>query len=389
MFAMIFVNDITFRRSNAQEAIPAWVRHFDKGPSGMTFVDVVFPAFLFLVGMSIPFALGARLKRSLAIWKILVDIVLRTLSLLLIGVLMVNDAFDSKTMGWPDSLWSVLMYLGVILTFCSFPHGKAKGVLLIVRIVGFLGLVGLALAFRGQEGRRLVTFWPFSIHTGWFGILGLIGGAYLVAAVVFLLFRANRTALLGCAVLLMCLYPAARSGVFGECWFAKHISIGTMLGSQAAIAVFGMLLATVLISPDTAGVWLRTRFTLLLIAGLAVGALLLNKPWGVNKIKATPSWCLWSSAITAGLWLLFYFLCDVLPLRWVTKPFSVAGQNVLLAYLLYNLLNPTLGLVGAGEWYERLAEPNLASAMGRSAGCAVVVLTVTTLLNWVGFRLRL
>jgi hypothetical protein len=60
MFMMIFVDDL----AGAGEIVPDWMVHFsDRHPkgSGMTFVDLVFPAFLFLVGMSVPFALGARI----------------------------------------------------------------------------------------------------------------------------------------------------------------------------------------------------------------------------------------------------------------------------------------------------------------------------------------
>src|SRR5437868_10104209 len=80
MFTMIFVNDLA---GVSKEIVPAWMRHFH-GKSGMTFVDLVFPAFLFIVGMSIPFSLGSRLARKEPLWKIVAHIVGRTLSLLLI-----------------------------------------------------------------------------------------------------------------------------------------------------------------------------------------------------------------------------------------------------------------------------------------------------------------
>src|SRR5262245_37139212 len=54
MFTMIYVNDIAGAPDNI---VPPWMKHFH-GKSGMTFVDLVFPAFLFIVGMSIPFGLG-------------------------------------------------------------------------------------------------------------------------------------------------------------------------------------------------------------------------------------------------------------------------------------------------------------------------------------------
>src|SRR5580658_7667576 len=84
MFTMIFVNDIA---GVSHKVVPDWLRHF-KGRSGMTFVDLVFPAFLFIVGMSIPSALGGRLRAGEPVWKTLLHVVARTLSLVVIGVLM-------------------------------------------------------------------------------------------------------------------------------------------------------------------------------------------------------------------------------------------------------------------------------------------------------------
>src|SRR5262245_178926 len=60
MFTMVFVND-----AYGAKHMPWWMKHWDDlpksfGPSGMTFVDVVFPAFLFIVGLSIPVALEGR-----------------------------------------------------------------------------------------------------------------------------------------------------------------------------------------------------------------------------------------------------------------------------------------------------------------------------------------
>jgi hypothetical protein len=46
-------------------------------------------------------------------------------------------------------------------------------------------------------------------------------------------------------------------------------------------------------------------------------------------------------------------------------------------------------LLGLGGWYYRLAQPDLAHAMARSLGCAVVILALTAGLNRLGFRLKL
>src|ERR1041384_6447509 len=94
MFMMIFVNDLA---GAPTDIVPAWMRHFH-GKSGMTFVDLVFPAFLFIVGMSIPLALGSRLQKGEPLPRLLLHIATRTLALLLIGIMMVNESPDSAAM---------------------------------------------------------------------------------------------------------------------------------------------------------------------------------------------------------------------------------------------------------------------------------------------------
>jgi predicted acyltransferase len=398
MFTMIFVNDLA---GAPNRIVPPWMKHFH-GKSGMTFVDLVFPAFLFIVGMSIPFALGSRLGKAEAPWRVLGHVVGRTLSLLAIGVLMVNETPDAAQMGWSGSWWCVLMFLAAMLALGSISPARKPAAVSEkrarvfaaiswgLRIIGMAALVWLALAFRGKDGQRIVTLSPFSTHTEWYGILGLIGWAYLVGSVVFLAFRTNRTALLGCAVLLMCLYPADRKGLFGDFWLSHYVGIGEMLGSHASITVAGLLLASALAAQELAGLWPRIRFTLFFIGGFAAAALLLNGLYGINKNAATPSWCLWACAITAALWLLFHLAADgKARLAWLAQPLAIAGRNVLLAYLISEMLPSAMDSLGLGDWYDGLAEPNLVHAVARSAGCGVVVLAAAVGLNRLGFRVRL
>jgi len=388
MFTMIYVNDLA---GAPGRVVPAWMKHFH-GRSGMTFVDLVFPAFLFIVGMSIPFALGGRLKKGEGPWKTLGHVAVRTSSLLLIGILMVNETPDSDAMGWSGELWTKLMFLSAILAFCSISPARNAGsagrervyrwVTAVLRGAGLVSLVWLAFAFRGRNGRPLISLDPFSIHTEWYGILGLIGWSYLVGSVVFLLFRGNRTALLGCMVLLLCLYPADRHGMFENSWLSRVVGIGEVLGAHPSITVAGVLLASMLSAPDMAGERSRCRFTIMFAGGCAAAALLLNGLYGISKNNATPSWCLWACAITALLWLPFHFVCDVRPVGWVARPLAVAGQNVLLAYLFSEMLPSAFGLPQFGE-------PTLGLVVLRSAGYAFALLCLTAALNRAGFRLKL
>ena len=396
MFMMIFVNDL----AGAGKVVPDWMVHFsDRHPrsSGMTFVDLVFPAFLFIVGMSIPFALGSRLAKGQPVLKILGHVAIRTLCLLFIGILMVHETPDTAALGWSGDWWCVLMYLSAIFAFCSFspPSSAAESkskqwriANYCARLAGLAALVWLAFAFREAKDQRIITFIPFSVHTEWYGILGLIGWAYLVTAVVFLTFRANRTAILGSMVLLMCLFGASRKGLFEGFWLNGIVGIGETLGSLPAIAVCGLLLGTMLAAPDMTTLKARTRFTFWLVAGCVAAALLLNQTYGMSKNSATPSWCLWSCAITAALWYGFYLVTEVRPVKIISRPLQLAGQNVLLAYLISEMLPGLLDALSLGDAYGRLAA-TLPFAIARSATCGVLILCVSTSLNRLGFRLKL
>ncbi len=408
MFTMIFVNYL----AGAGEMVPDWMVHFsDRHPnaSGMTFVDVVFPAFLFIVGMSIPFPLGTRLARGESRGSILAHILVRTLSLLFVGVLMVNESPDAQRMGWSPNLWQTLMCLAAILAFSVIapPNGPRPAarqwqiLSLTCRGLGLATLVWLAFAWRGGDGERMITLWPFTLRAQWWGILGLIGWAYLVGSIVYLLFGTHRTALLGCMSLLLCLYAADRTGMFHSLWLRSHIGIGDTLGSLPAITVAGMLLASILTSTNATRPAARLRFAALFVAGTAAGAFLLKDLYGINKNLATPSWCLWACAITAAIWLLFHVFCDMrgeaMDTRatekgrrvWtVVEGLRVAGQNVLLAYLISNLLPPALHLLGQG-WFWGILQSGLTAAILTSAACGVLILGVSVSLNRIGFTLRL
>jgi predicted acyltransferase len=396
MFMMIFVNDL----SGAGKIVPDWMVHFSdrhRHGSGMTFVDLVFPAFLFIVGMSIPLAVGGRLARGEPVWRTLGHIVIRTLSLLFIGILMVNETPDTVALGWSGDWWCVLMYLSAIAAFCfisarpsaSESRQRAwRGINFCVRLAGLAALAWLAFAFRGAKGQRIITLAPFTLHTEWYGILGLIGWAYLVACVIFLVFRGHRTALLGCMALLMCLFVADRKGVFDGFWLNHIVGIGETLGSQAAITVAGLLLGSMLTAADMSTLKARTRFTFWFAAGCATAALLLNRAYGISKNEATPSWCFWACAITAALWYGFYLICDVRPVRVISRPLALAGQNVLLAYLISEMLPGLLDALSLGDAYGRLAS-TLPLAITRSALCGGLILLLSASLNRLGFRLRL
>lgn len=378
MFTMIFVNDL----ASAGSIVPDWMMHYELrhgDANGMTFVDLVFPAFVFIVGMSIPFALGSLMDKGERTWKTLVHVLQRTASLLFIGVLMVNGEPDAAQLGWSPALWAVMMFVSAIFAFGSIKW---------LRVIGLGALLWLGYLWVGPQGERLLTLAPFHLRSQWWGILGLIGWAYLVGCMVFLLFRGHRTALLGCMILLIGLFFADDAGAFDVCWLSKIVGIGDTLGTQGAITVGGVLLASVIRAPEVGSIRARVTFTLLFIVGTSLGALLLQGAYGLNKNAATPSYGLWACSVTASLWLVVYLISEVWPFSSGCKPLALAGRNVLLAYLLSEALPFVFSVTHLNAWYDGLGQMSLAAAVTRAVACSVLVLGTTVWLNRLGFHLR-
>src|SRR5690349_18814996 len=107
ILTMVFVNELA-----GVHGIPAWMKHATADEDAMTFVDVVFPAFLFIVGMAMPFAVQRRLRRGDSTWKVTVHTVWRALALIIMGVFMVNaeGGYDEQAMGMSIHVWSLLFY---------------------------------------------------------------------------------------------------------------------------------------------------------------------------------------------------------------------------------------------------------------------------------------
>ena len=392
MFLMMFVNNLAGIRF-----VPWWMQHFTPNGDGMTFVDLVFPAFLVIAGVSIPFALGSRINRAEPVWKTLWHVLVRVIWLLLIGVIMVNEMPDAKVLGWSPDLWRSTMYFSVIAAFCWLVPPKRNSdrkkqtvnrTTLIIRIVGFASLICLAFAFRGVAGQRIVTLSPLFVNVSWWGILGQIGWCYLAASVVFLLFRTRLVAALGCIALMVLLYVADKSGTFKGFWLNSYMNIGGTLGTHAMLTTAGVLLGAMLITPEYAATTSRVKFNLWFIVGFSAAALLMHGQYGINKIAATPFWALWGCAVTAAMGLILYLVGDVWQMTWLNKPHAGAGQNVLLAYLVSQMLSATLAIIGRRHWSWHLAQ-DLNGAIMRAFVTGVAILTASWSLSRCGFRLKL
>ena len=336
---MIFVNDI-----DGVANLPAWMMHAKTMHDGMTFVDWVFPGFLFIVGMSIPFSIGRRIEKGdplVSVWK---HILIRVAGLLLLGVFMVNSGRISDQAVLNPHLWAILMYLFVILMWNRNNNPEDFLSKKWIKYLAAAGLMVLFFLFKGNNQTGLIQMRP-----DWWGILGLIGWAYLVACIFYIPFKNNQLALLGAVVFLFSFYLAVNTGMLENNSLIKilwpKMYAGYTLGSLPAIVLLGGLLGNKLrenIEHQNHKDILKWAFgfsIFLLITGLLLHQLnKLDKMFIISKNLATVPWCLLSSVFTIWIWMIVYWLIDMNGRYLWFKIIEPAGKNPLFAYILAPLV---------------------------------------------------
>ena len=392
ILTMVFVNYI-----GGMAAIPFFLRHALADQNVFTLTDVVFPGFLFIVGVSIPLALAKRRADGLSGLPLVRHVVIRTLALLFLGVLLVNeDGFSAAATGLSHDLWYFLATVAVFALWSVVPKeasARKKAVLLGLKIAAAVLLVVLVLIFRGQGEDGRVTV----LQTSWWGILGMIGWCYLAASLLYLACKGNRIVLAGAIGVMTALYIGARHGALAFLGpVTGFVNIGSLFGSHAAIVTAGCLAGTVFLpGSDVETPARRVRFLGLLGGTLVLAGFVLRPLHGFSKIWGTESYCLATAGLCCLAFLLFYLVLDVLKGRKAAAFLIPAGKNPLLAYLLPGLIGNVAALLGSlfhvnidgllWPFYHAGGVPGMLNAAVMTA----VVLALTTLLGRAGLRLKL
>jgi len=387
VWLMLFVNEMA-----GVTDTPAFLRHMPGGADGMTITDVVFPAFLFITGMAVPLALGARRVRGdsrAAVWR---HVLGRTAVLVFLGVLMINAEHASASAVVPPALCNVLMTAAVVLVFAEpGAEGRVRG----WRWSGFVLLALLILVYRADGVSGWIQIRPY-----WWGILGLIGWAYLVAASTYLLAGERPAVLVGVVALLYLVALADEANAIGVLRAIRPVvHVGRALGAHGALVLSGAVLGLALrrhraeARPAAGFVIPALGFALACaVAGGLVHALHdVHPAFEISKIRATAAWCLLSAAWTALAWTATYASVDVAGHgRW-PRAIATAGENALVIYLLAPLLLSVFEVIGVGlGWnpYESLGR-SLAVGVVRSVVFAWVVVRLSGWMRARGLRLRL
>ena len=324
MLFMIFVNDVS-----GVTNIPAWIDHVEADEDGLGFADTVFPAFLFIVGLSVPIAMKKRLEKGDSWFQVSRYILTRSLALIVMGFFHVNLENYNPESSLPAATWQILLTLSFFLIWLDYsPKISARMRYLLIGC-GIAILVVLALIYKGGTPGA-----PASMQPHWWGILGIIGWAYLVCAIIYLPVRSNITIIIFVLLLLMVINVASHTGLI-----TSNIPV---LGdaSSASLVMCGIFVSewyTKMILERRRGHFIIACFALG-IAFIAAGIFIRPFAGGISKIHSTPAWVLICSGLSAIVFSLFAWLVDIRGKQHWFNIIKPAGTSTLTCYLLPYLL---------------------------------------------------
>lgn len=379
MMVMVFVNNLAGVRG-----LPWWTYHAHMQQNVMTYVDMVFPFFLFIVGMSMPIAIAGRLKRSpsyVSLWR---HILSRSIGLVVLGLILANaEKGDAVRMGLSTAAWTLLGLTGAIL-FWLVPSRNPRyaRIFLGMRIVGFLMIVGVFAIFR-RTTHGAAAWIDFSYPE----ILGLIGFAYLSVALLYLSTRRWLWAPLAWFVALtaFCALTTAHIIRLPRPLPLYFWPFGQ--GSSASMVMAGLVTSIIFLGKHR---WQSLRQKMWLALGFAVATFVAARilaPLGISKMRATPTWCLANVGASVLCFMLLYWICDVMgKTRWAffAKP---AGENTLLTYLLPDIYSYLTALVGF-TYLDRYFQTGASGVIGAIV-FTFVILAVSAVLTRMRIRLQL
>lgn len=332
MFLMIFVNDVA-----GVSNIPQWIEHTPADVDGMGFSDLIFPAFLFIVGLSLPFAIQSRKDKGEGWISISVYITLRALALIVMGFFHVNlENYDHQSALLPYPLYTIILTIAFFLVWLDYPSSRSKFKKNGFIALGILLIAVMALLYKGGSGAN-----PEGLKPHWWGILGIIGWAYLISAFAYLFSKGNQLVLMLAFVAFAAINITSHSGLFNHhLWIIGDASsIVLMLGGALITSMYKKLIG----DKKYLDFWILISFYGLL--SFAFGMFIRPYAGGISKIYATPAWLFVCMGITILVFELLIYLVDVKQKKDWFKLIKPAGTSTLTCYLIPYLLYALLSLV--------------------------------------------
>ena len=378
LLLMLFVNDLYM------PGVPAWLGHTEMNFDGMGLADWVFPSFLFMVGISIPYAIEARRRRGASDLQIAGHILWRTLSLICIGVALLNAGrINPELTGITSSTWRWLFFLFLFMLWNSYPRESRYDLMFkILCAAGFIGIVVLLAIFRAGTPED-----PQWLVASWWGILGLIGWGYVVAALTSL---ATRGSLIGAVVVWAVFFAlnCISSAGLNDWATSLRTILGTVLqGNTPMIVLTGLVTGTYLMRSQHDK---RRKMWTMVVAGvvsIAAGFVLRN--WYIiSKILATPSWGLICNGISLLVLAFVFYRTDICGRTRFTSLLETTGRNSMTTYLAPSVVYMVIALLPFRLLFYKQPDSALLAICG-SAAWSISMAYFSILLEKLGIKLKL
>lgn len=332
MFLMIFVNDVS-----GVDRIPKWIEHTAANEDGMGFSDLIFPAFLFIVGLSLPFAIQARLKKGKSFFSIIIYIVFRSIALLVMGffhVNMENYNHDLALLSYP--VFMIILTIGFFLTWLDYPEKLSNRWKYGLISLGVIIMVTMAYLYKGGNSEH-----PEGLSPSWWGILGIIGWAYLHSAIVYLLTKGKLIFLLPAFIIFALINITSHLDLLHvDLWkIGDASSITLMLGGAVIATSYSNLIG----KGNDGKLWIT-----LALAGLisiVFGFIIRPYAGGISKIYSTPAWVFICMGITILVFELLVYVVDLKGKKEWFNFIKPAGTSTLTCYLIPYILYSLFSLV--------------------------------------------
>jgi predicted acyltransferase len=357
---------------------------------GATATDMIFPEFLFLAGFSMTLSFASRSRRGESRRSLAGHVILRSLLLLVLGLLLnAFPFFDLHMLHFLGVLQRIaLCYLfGGLFTLATAdlesparPNENAGFTVNSWAVAGFMlaVLVGVwaLVRFIQMPG---YSAWRFD-HNGNLGAVidrALFGNRHLSN-------WGGPERMWDADGLLSCVtsIPNFLLGVLAAAWMRKG---GLLSHTRSEMRLAG-----------------RTLTGMAVMAGLLIVAgVLLNPYLVINRKIWTDSFTLLSSGVSLGVFTLFYFWLDAVGVRrwqWALTPALVYGSNAILGFVIFSILfalQPVLSLrgsVGNAHWvpgsiYGRAS--HLIGAYNASLVHALLFVGLVAVLLWPFYHRRI
>ena len=340
MMLMIFVNELA-----GVKGLPWWNYHMNE-VNGMTYVDMVFPFFLFIVGLSMPIAIRHRLKRNPSQPMLWLHVGLRTASLMTLGLILANaDEGDPTRMIISPDAWAIVAILGCALFLNDYEGGGLRGSAIVIRWlrIGGLALVLAMLAIFRHTPNPGYTDW---IDFSYPEILGLIGYTYFAVSILYIPTRRWLWAPFAWFAAMMALNvsTAAKWITLPEGFDYYVWPFGN--GAMAGITLAGVATTVIFLGDHRWRTLRQKAFLGLCFATFCLVAGWILAPLGISKIQATPTWSMYSIGAAVLLFTALYWICDVKGKTIWASFVRSAGCNTLTTYLLPDFWAYLLTVIG-------------------------------------------